>query len=449
MRYSGPDDPRLPPAILKRPKSARRLFVETFNGSMGVALSVSEALTRAFLAAQTPMVRCALQRKADIKVIKRNPDGSGVVRIPVLRTGALDLADDQGPIQVTRDLLREAVANFRDYPGPVPIGVSPHRPFLERSGPSPGFVESLTVDGDHLVADLWLVAGLFAEVESGVWRGFSVEFFDQGLSLPSKRMEGAVLVGGVFTNRPAAHVHFAPAFGKAAEALAVALELGPVSRVKETPMSKTAEELQAELDSATEQIRQLEAKAKEARSGKSDSEEQLKSASADAARAKATERRLEAEKAEAEEALAESKARLEGAEKRQKELEAKVDKLTVNETSREVRLIVEEAIDSGVAPAIFEGYDENTAKWLEGSYGSAENLKAVIAKLPKEGPHGKHRKAQRSDTDEFQADVGLNKEHADTLRSLGLNPAYAKAGDENQFRELQARFGSPRKQADA
>jgi hypothetical protein len=453
MRFTDCDDARLPPKVAELSEGKRRAFVDIYNGARDAGLSDQDALSKAFLAAgRQQMVRCAIQRKAQLEVIKRNDDGSGVVRIPILKVGNLDLSDGGAPVAVTRQMLREAVANFRDYPGPVPIGVSPHRKFMERSGPSPGFVEALTVKGDDLVADLWLVAELFSEVDRGYWRGFSVEFFEDGLPLPSKRMEGAVLVGGVFTNRPAAHVNFAPSFEKAAEVLAVSLEIGPASgSSKERTMSKTAEELQAELDAREETIRQLETQAKEARSSKGDLDDRLKTANKELAQTKAKLATLEAEKTEAEEKAAETRARLEGQEKKQKDLEEQIAKLTKSETSREVKLVIEEAIDQGVAPAVFDGYEKDPAAWLDGSYKTLENLKAVIATLPKENPHGKHcAPASSKSSDPSAADVGLRKEAVDTLKGLGLNPAYAKADNENQFRELQARFGgSKQRQAEA
>ncbi len=139
-----------------------------------------------------------------IKVLKRRDNGSGVIEIPIIT-----ISGDA----ITIEEMQEMVANHEHFPI-VPVGVSPHREFDDRAGFSPAFLENPSLRNGVLFAELDLIAPLFHEVvELGGWRSFSIEArknlkttTQQGAV--TRALKGWVIVGGVFTNRPAVDAHF-------------------------------------------------------------------------------------------------------------------------------------------------------------------------------------------------------------------------------------------------
>ena len=123
--------------------------------------------------------KIALGEPQEATVLERRDDGSGRVQIPLLRVHAeIDFTKTAGggpeKGKITLTMLRQMVSSFDSIPGPVPIGFSDHTD--DRSGPAPGFIESVFIDGDVLwgVLDLNVMA-MSSVVDFKEWRGFSIE----------------------------------------------------------------------------------------------------------------------------------------------------------------------------------------------------------------------------------------------------------------------------------
>lgn len=353
----------------------------------------------------TDHAQMTASKPLELKIIKRRENGSGVVSIPICREHQefdWSKTSGGGPEKGALDLemLQQMVANFKAYPGPVPIGVSPHVEYGDRAGFSPGFVESLTLRGSVLWAEIDLCAPLFYEVvEMSGWRGFSIEAV-RDLELPAAKMDGWVLTGGVFTNRPSADINFKIAADTKAEYAAQGVSRSHFTdpddvkeRGKETgkmedkdmislasheaKMRPIQTELETEKGKVEKLTLRLEAAQTENEKIGSENKELKK---------KLLE--LEAEHSAVKANADRDAVRLGHMETTNKQLQAKVDEITAElTTERNVKLaedvkeVIQAAVSAGVPPAIFDGHQTDPVAWMNARYVNFNAFKTETEKF--------------------------------------------------------------------
>lgn len=302
-----------------------------------------------------------------VTVISRAEDGSAMVEIPLLRAGAISLektaGGGKGAIDFTGDQFDEMVSNFAEWPGPVPINVNPHRSFDETAGFAPGFIESLRHDGETLFGKLSLGPMLaFEVIDQKGWRGFSVDAV-KNASLPSAKLAGWSIMGGVFTNRPAADVNFKVAASASAadELVTVSLSLRQIDQPREGSQNMsetTVATLRAELDAATTKHTETEASLTTAK-------EEVASLTAK---------------------IAELTGSVDGKDKAIVKLQSQMTSLSGQlaeirdeSTKTEVLGLARLAIEGkGFNPSFFEGMEADPVKWLTESGLTAAGLSNII-----------------------------------------------------------------------
>ena len=340
----------------------------------------------------------SLGHPVDVRVLKRHDSGGGLVELPVLPVSEINISrtagGGEGTVSIGAEELRQIVANFGQQPGPVPVGFGRHAE--DRSGPQPAFIEAVRVDGDSLWASLDLNAWAFGQlIEDRAFRAFSVEI-QKNPKFATAELEGWVLTGGTFTNRPATDVNFkVAAEGEAScDVAAVAVcEFG--SELKEHTMPEKAEEktvslsfhetklaeAKGETDAATSSVKSLETRLEVVRdesakikadlvelSGQVESvRTERDSDRAKSARLELTVKALTKDKTSLETQLTEQGQALREA--------------TQASLSIEVRDVITAAIEAGAPPAIFEGFEANPAEWMESKYASFEAFKDTTSRL--------------------------------------------------------------------
>lgn len=374
----------------------------------------------------------------EIKVVRRRENGSGVIRIPVSKVA------QNG--EITSEMFEEVVRNFQDFPL-VPVDTSPHKEFAERGGFQPGFVESLELVGDTLYAEIDLIASLFYEVvELGGWRGFSVEMLN-GFQSQTKDLEGWVLVGGVFTNRPAVDAVFkiAAEAGSGSPRLVSAVSLTPeeakMDEKKQPESGKQLAALTEERQALTVEKRALEtrvndlgAEVRDLRTEKEAALTQLEAVKTDSQAFEAKAKRLEAELRSTQEAQKALQATV-------TDLTSRLDAAQSENLSAKVLRVRDAAIEKGVPPAIFEGIDVDPADWMTSRYANFEAfdntvkaLMGVSRDLKTDSPRSAHESAKRSGKES----VALSDETKQRLAKLGLDPRYANVRSERELTALKA-----------
>jgi len=323
-----------------------------------------------------------------IRVIHRSESGAGTIEIPIMATAS------GSAVELTVEMMEQLVANFELFPV-VPVSVSPHREFAERGGFSEAFVESIELRGDLLFGRLSLGAELFAEVvEQGGWRGFSVEIA-KNLKTQAKSIEGWVLTGGVFTNRPAVDAHFRIAAearpGSDAsgvyEASFKSLEKGKESSMSDKPtapapgaehqlaaLREGAKALEAEKIALQTRVTHLSDEVRVLKSENEQHQTDLQAAKDVAATGGAKITRLETEARGMKDANATLR----------KGVEDLTEKLSVSNNenlSAKVLAIRDRAVAAGVPPAIFDGVDKDPAGWMLASYTNVEAFETTITAL--------------------------------------------------------------------
>jgi hypothetical protein len=380
------------------------------------------------------MLRLTASNPAEVKVIEAREDGSGVVEVPILSLGTLNMGGQD--LKITDAVLDELVANFKVYPGPVPLGVSPHQEFGDRGGPQAGFFEQLYKADGQLWARMDLAPWLFASLcRDRVWRGFSVEMI-RNLAHPSRKFEGWVLVGGVFTNRPASDVVFKVA-AEADDAVGVYSRLSADASAQEDTMAeeKTVSlatheaklaEVRAEATGHKEravafetQATSLRAELKGSTEKVADLETKLSTATSELLVTNSRATGLEAQ-------LRQANVDKRALETRVTEAEAKMKEQMDKENGAEVSRVVLEAIKAGVPPAIFDGYAADPVAWLGANYASLEAFKTAVERIRNVGPtvklDAKPEKSGKADTTAAdQADAALSPDVAATLKKAGVN----------------------------
>lgn len=366
-----------------------------------------------------------------LRILTRNRDGSGVIEMPVLvETPRLDLSRAAGGSGVTSfglDDLSTIVENFRLWPGPVPINVSPHRPYSETSGPAPGFIEDMRVDGKRLMARVFLTRELFASVSAGQWRGFSVDAV-RDPKLPTIELQGWAVVGGVFTNRPATDTTFAldPATAIAAEtrvmftAISAPAARKGVQKMSEQITADTAS-LEAQLAERDHTIETLETRSSELRAEFAKVKAELEESRAEAFRMKGELQTLTGETRRKESMKAELETRLDKLEVENQQLKAQLDNETELREGREVLEVIKVALATrNIPPVFFAGHEENPAAWLRANFASLDALR----KFCETAPRLKTTALSSGRSPEDAAPTAVDKDVAAELKRLGLDPSY-------------------------
>jgi len=387
-------------------------------------------------------MKTALSTPVDVRVLQRRDNGSGVVEIPLLPATEIDLAHTagggKGKVKITEADLLEIVANFARYPGPVPIGAPPHVDGEGREGYSPGFVNAVVVRDGVLYGELDLTPGLFIEVDSGGWRGFSVEIV-KNLKTATVELTGWVLTGGILTNRPATDTHFriaASGESKSEEraCIHVCLTAGDHRR-KEMAEEKDQKiaALEAELATEKETVKTLRANRETDKSDTVTLEARLTEANKDLAavrielsQSKATAAAAQNEVERLNKALAkETEAR--------KGFEVKLEAETARSTKEKVEELARSAIDRGVSAVLFEGLDEDPVKWFSARFASIEAMEQLVKTLPTVTESG-----VKSGNKPDGTPAPVDPEIAARLERLGLNPKFVGVKSENEILALRA-----------
>lgn len=399
------------------------------------------------------------------KLVTRNPDGSGVIEMPVLSASSIDRSltagGGEGRLEIGVEQFEQFIANFQKYPGPVPVGTGDHVGYGERSGPQPGFVEGLSHDGQRLWARIWLDASLMAEVQSGHYRGFSIEFSARGIKLPTADLEGHVLVGGLFTNRPAAPVHFKPPADLVAAGMAleefevVSLSIRPEKAQPQMEASmadtnKGLESLQAETDSLKADLEVRDKNISALNSQIADGKQAIEALETKAAEALAAKAKLQAEyntlKAEAtgkDGVIAELQGKARKSEKEIETLRAQIKEREDAELAEKTIALCERGVAAGMKPATFDGHESDPVAWLRSHYGTAEVLENVVQAFESnESPAQKPALSSGHDpakaSKEADSAVSLSDTEKETLERLGLPVEFATVKDAAEAQKIAA-----------
>lgn len=384
------------------------------------------------------------------KLLKQNDDGSAVWRIPVLTAGQeIDLgrtaSSSAGSWVVGKDHLQQMLENFREYPGPVSVGVSPHKDAAAAAGPALGFYENLAVEGDTLWADVWCSEPLAAQMKRGEWRGYSGEF-SRDLQRPTKSLTGWAVTGGIFTNRPATDVHFKVA-AEAEEEKATA-KCKVWAEIDSAVIQEERSHKMASLEEVTVQLATAEAQAKSSTDRATKLEERLRmerqervdlEAKADRADKRAEEAQRTAQQAQLaldrrDSELADARKEVETLETERKSLRVKLQEMDERTTAERVSKIVRLAISQGVPPAIFEGWDKDTLAWFKKNHASVESLQALCETLPKTA---KLAGVNSGKPDVTLEETAVSPEVALALRKRGLDPKYATVNTSDDLAALR------------
>ncbi len=381
------------------------------------------------------------------KVIKRFDNGGGLVEIPMLSVGTINTEMTSGggdeSIDVTLDVLKQLARNIEAFGRPVPIGVSPHKDFGERAGASPGFIDSAEVRGETLWGQINLTAILLFEFEQGMWAGWSVEMVKDATTA-TETIDGWMLTGGIFTNRPATPVNFRVAaegelrYDK--RVVSDSISLRCESPKEDTMPDPNVASLEAKLKTSEATNTALEVQRDSLKNDKVSLEQRLVETTSDMNEAND-------KKAESDRDLVRVQAENTTLKKRVEDTELDLTRTRVSLEAEESRGLAEKvqklvlnAIDSGVAPAFFEGHDKDTAAWYKAKFGgmTIKQFEDWLTAMPSIKPTSPT-SAGEGDSPAADGDDSLNLS-AETIKALkarGLDPALATIGDTNDLKELR------------
>jgi len=383
---------------------------------------------------------------AEIKILSERPDGSGVIEMPILSEMqkidlALTASGTKGTDSITRADMEAAVANFTEWPGPIPVHVYPHRSFQETAGPGDGFIDKLFIRAGQVWAQMDLTAPLFAEVKGRRWRGFSIDGARR-IKTATKAFVTFTVYGGVFTNRPASDVHARVAASSAVDAdlrtiyvpLLKGADMPPENEEKDVTVRLATAE--AKVTQKDEELVKLNAKLSDANAAVTAAEKR-----ADAAERKLAENagevatvRLSAERKSSD--LKDAEERIESLESTTKDLRAKLSAKESEGVAAKVMSLCGAAIKSGVPPSKikqFGDYEKDPVKFASG-FGSMETLELVLKSLPRDAALSATNSGRQAAGDEDSAAV--TPESAATLRKLSLDPDFASVATESEARAL-------------
>ena len=380
-----------------------------------------------------------LSHPVEVKILSRRDNGSGVVEIPLLP--AVEIRNERtagggkGKTKISLEDLEQIVANFALFPGPVPIGVSPHAEYGDRGGFSPGFVNALSVRDGVLFGELDLVPALFSEIESGGWRGFSVELA-RNLKTATIELAGWALTGGILTNRPATDINFRIAASDAGTSeqqasFSICLTAGDLKEIDTMSEEKIAA-LEAEVATKDETIKALRLHQDTAKGDTAGLETRLEEKNKDLATANLSLSETKAKLGASENELARVNKALVKSEESRKGAEIKLEAEENRSLRDNVTKLAHKAIDRGVSAKHFEGMDEDPAAWFTKRYVSLEAFEQTIDALPTISES-----AVTSGNKPDANAAPVSKETADRLARLGLNPDFVGVESEDDVLALR------------
>lgn len=387
-----------------------------------------------------------------IVIISERDDGGGVIEIPMLSVGKIDLNLTARPsdsaVDVTTELLRQLEDNFPAWGRPVPIGVSPHEEFGARAGRSPGFVDSVKVRGETIYGQIDLIAPLFQEVKRGLWRGWSVEMVDSPKTATEK-IDGWVLTGGIFTNRPATPVHFkVAAEGETDQPTVIvysALELVEPTHEEDTMTDKERiAELEAKVAEKDATIKTKDATITGLESTRDTLTQDKAGLDQRLIETTSNLNKANAERVEASDKLVVAEATITTRDETINSQKSDLERTTVSLQSEQARnkksdilVAIKKGIDRGIAPAYFEGHEKDPVKWYDAKFGSMslEQFDGLLKSMPVVDPST----VPSSGGDDADADetVQVSAEVAKGLRKQGLDASLANVQDTDELRELR------------
>lgn len=398
-------------------------------------------------------------RPIDIRVIQRNRDGSGVVELPIVSVVDIDKSltwsKGDGQMKLDATALREFAENFPQYPGPVPAGLDGHVAFEDRAGPQPAFVEGLRVDGNFLIAKVWLSAPAFKSVVGGEYRSFSIEFFTKGIKLPAATLKGHVLVGGTFTNRPAAPVHFRPpadtsAAAEAVNVVALTINVPPKEGGKERTMNleQKVEGLQAEvsglkteietrdetINGLNTRISELSSSVQDYRAKVSDKDTEIAGLKADLTIAKNEVKVHEGQ-------VVKLRKEKETAIERAEQLQANLDELKDGTDGAKVRELAQKGLAAGMPAKYFEDHETESVAWCQKKYGGLEQFENFVtdsidilgASGDDKNKNKKNVKPSGRNGEEPNGLEGLSEEDIERMKAAGVNLDFVGVDNAAQF----------------
>lgn len=392
---------------------------------------------------------------ADVRVLSESPNGSGVVEIPILTEASAERIDLDGA-----DLDGIVTNARRGWDGPLGVGPSPHRDFGERGGPQEAFIVQETVHrrGAQLWATIEIVdADLFAQIKSGKWRGFSVELI-HSTHMPEvlqdqHAFDGWVLVGGIFTNRPATN----STFRIAAEAVDTESVWSPIG-AEETKMDEKTQktvsldaheakvtEIQGALDLETQKAQRLAGQIADKDGAIRELEARVATLESETTLATASKTKLEAQ---AKRLSAENQVLT----TRATELELQVGEQEKATTKGRILDVISAATDpasndnkasGALPPAIFHGHEADPVAWLEANFASLDAFEQHVDRLrgfspvkaastPKSG----HDPAAEDDT---EARLSVSDDEKDKSRALATGTDFVGVRTEAEARKIHAR----------
>jgi hypothetical protein len=358
----------------------------------------------------------ALSAAAPIRarLLRRNPNGSALIEVPVLTIqDKVDFSRSHGggpkDGRVSESDLQEMAANFPHWPQPITIGFDGIDGGHDRNkaGPQSAFAVSARYEAGALM----VVAELDAAtadliVDRRAYRATSVEA-RKSPSTPTVSLEGWVLTGFIFTNQNAVDTvfdiaasgteitsedalrslgefHFkAPNGGQGvdrmeqnakpqdngAETVSLSFHRSELAKQSDTIAAREGEvgTLKAALSGAEEKLRRAEAALTESNQSLAAAKDESATATAKANRLEVENKNLRSTSESLQVALTEKEQQLRS--ERNVNLSAKV------------KSIVETAVQAGVAPAFFDGYEQNPAEWMESQYASVEAFENQVQRL--------------------------------------------------------------------
>lgn len=341
------------------------------------------------------------------RVLSINADGSGVVEIPItVESPTVDFSRTAGGGpkngSITLADLQEMESNLSQVGKPMSVGFDdPLSQGHERDkhGPQDAWLEGVRLDGPNLWGRIKVSAARLAQLLADKWRSFSIEAARDYNDL-SKQFSGWVLRGGTFTNNPALRVHFA--FSESGEPLDGEVRCAAVNFRLDTPARPLVQEPEERVMSDSIALTLHEEKMTAAKRELALANERAASLETQLAA-----RDNERQTIRTENETLGSSVRTLGAEntalkamqtthdalvatlrKANDKLQDKIVELTNSleeaqsaATGTEVRSIIEEAIEKGVPPAVFSGYDSDPAAWVKANYASVDSFKSIVAAL--------------------------------------------------------------------
>ena len=384
---------------------------------------------------------------SELRITSEHKDGSGVIEFPILRTHArIDLGrtatkDRSADFDtITKQDLAQAVINFAQWPGPVPIFRAPHRSMSESQGASDGFLQKLWVDDETLWAEAEITPNLLKEIKARQWRGFSVDY-GRGANLATATLDGFLVAGGVFTNRPAADVHFRVAASGVdfiSEVRSAFTKIGEIAEEegmdKDIMVSLATAEAQAK--SATDKLVVLSGKLEATVEAYSALEARYDTA-ANQVKVLSTENanlrvRLDSRAADSKEL----EAKINALEQTKSDLRVKLEAQGQEQIGTQVMALCRAAIKEGVPPAKIKelgDFENDPVAWLNGNFVSIDTAKQFLNNIPRVAALSAKRNGV-ADTDDALAT--MDPERIANLRALGLKPELAGIAKQAQLDEL-------------